>query len=114
MTNTGRKNSDQSDKRADYSNAEPTCGPDTIPGEVFQNCESTARDLYDLLKLIWTREYVPPALVRDSFIMLYKNKGSVNDPSKYRYIGLLPHTYKILSLIMLERITKECAKFLSD
>ena len=49
------------------------------------------------------------ALVRAAFILLFKNKGSVNDPSKYRCIGLLPRTYKILSLVMLERIINECS-----
>ena len=90
------------------------CGPDEIPAEVWLNCEAAARELYQLLKIIWAREYIPPELVRASFIMLYKNKGSVNDPSKYRCLALLPHAYKILSLIMLERIEKECADFLSD
>ena len=90
------------------------CGPDGIPSEVFTHCETAATELYNLLRIIWEREYVPPALVRASFIMLFKGKGSVNDPSKYRCIGLLPHAYKILSLVMLERIAKECADFLSD
>ena len=62
---------------------------------------------------IWV-SYVPPELVRASFVMLFKNKGSVNDPTKYRCIGLLPHSYKILSLILLERIQRECSGFLSD
>ena len=35
------------------------CGPDGIPGEVFCNSEAAARELYDLLTLIWEREYVP-------------------------------------------------------
>ena len=33
--------------------------------------------------------------------MMFKNKGSVNDRSKYRCVGLLPHAYKKMSLIML-------------
>ena len=90
------------------------CGPDGIPGEVFYNCESAARELYNLLKIVWEREYVPPEMVRAAFIMLYKNKGSPDDLKKYRCIGLLPHTYKILSLVLLERIMKECAGFISD
>ena len=93
---------------------EKACGPDGIPGEVFYNCENAATELFNLLKIIWEREYVPPALVRAAFIMLYKHKGSTNDLKMYRCIGLLPHSYKILSLIMLERIMKECSKFLSD
>ena len=90
------------------------CGPDGIPGEVFCECEQAARELYRILNMIWSREYVPPELVRASFVMLFKNKGSVNDPSKYRCIGLLPHSYKILSLILLERIQNECGHYLSD
>ena len=90
------------------------CGPDEIPGEVYYNSQTAAIELYELLKLIWEREYVPAELVRASFVMLYKNKGSANDLSKYRCIGLLPHAYKILSLIMLERIANECSEFLAD
>lgn len=90
------------------------CGPDGIPGEVFTNCEAAARELYKILKMIWEHEYVPPELVRASFIMLFKNKGSINDHSKYRCIGLLPHAYKILSLVMLERLMNECGHYLSD
>ena len=90
------------------------CGPDGIPGEVYYNSQTAALELYQLLKVIWEREYVPAELVRASFVMLYKNKGSANDPSKYRCIGLLPHAYKILSLIMLERIADECSEYLAD
>ena len=46
--------------------------------------------------------------------LCYKHKGNVNDPKMYRCIGLLSHAYKILSLIMLERISEECLGFLSD
>lgn len=38
-------------------------GPDGIPGEVFLNSETAARELYDLIKLIWDREYMPPEMV---------------------------------------------------
>ena len=47
------------------------CGPDGIPGEVFSECEPAARELYRILNMIWSREYVPPELVRASFVMLY-------------------------------------------
>ena len=91
------------------------CGPDEIPGEVYYNCENAAHELFNLLKTIWEREYVPPDLVRAAFIMIFKNKGSPNDLTKYRCIGLLPHAYKLLSLVLLERIImSECSDFLSD
>ena len=38
---------------------------------VFYIWEAAARELYDLLSLIWEREYVPSALVRTSFIMFF-------------------------------------------
>lgn len=46
--------------------------------------------------------------------MLFKN-GDSNDLMRYnRCLGLLPHSYKVLSLIILERLQKECSKYLAD
>ena len=89
------------------------CGPDGIPSEVFKNCEAAARELYEVLSIIWKQEYVPPVLIRASFIMIFKG-GNSNDYMRYRCLGLLPHSYKILSLIMLERLQKECSSYLAD
>ena len=46
--------------------------------------------------------------------MIYKRKGSSDDPTKYRCIGLLNSTYKVLSAVMLKRITRETAGYLQD
>lgn len=89
------------------------CGPDDIPSEVFKHCDAASTALFQILCRMWELEYVPAELVRAAFVMLYK-KDSVNNPSDYRCIDLLPHSYKILSIIMLDRITKECSDFLSD
>ena len=62
---------------------------------------------------MWELEYVPEKLVRAAFVILHK-KADTNDPSNYRCIGLLPHSYKVLSIIMLDRIVRECSHFLSD
>ena len=70
--------------------------------------------LQKLIQAIWLTEEVPEEFAKATFVMLYKNKGSSNDPAKYRCIGLLPHAYKLLSLVMLERIMKECESYLSD
>ena len=48
------------------------------------------------------------------FKMIYKRKGSSDDPSKYRCIGLLNSAYKVLSAIMLKRITAETQGYLKD
>lgn len=46
--------------------------------------------------------------------MLFQNKGSTNDPSKYRCIGLLNHSYKLLTTIMLTRLLNCSESFLKD
>ena len=49
--------------------------------------------LRQLLQKIWDKEEVSESFARATFVMLYKNKGSTDDPSKYRCIGLLSHAY---------------------
>ena len=46
--------------------------------------------------------------------MIYKKKGSHNDCSKYRAIGLLNHAYKIMSVVLLRRLVRECHEFFSE
>ena len=46
--------------------------------------------------------------------MLYKNKGSSNDPSKYRCIGLLSHAFKVFQQCLLEQLEVETEGYLSD
>ena len=56
------------------------CGPDGIPAEVFKCvpiCQST---LVALLQRIWADEDVPEDFAKAVFVMLFKNKGSPNDP----------------------------------
>ena len=57
---------------------------------------------------------MPEAFGVAIFKMIYKRKGSPNDPSKYRCIGLLNAAYKVLSAVMLQRLTRETDKFLKD
>ena len=70
--------------------------------------------LFNFLKKVWDKESVPPNLALCIFVMMYKNKGSPDDCSKYRALGLLNHAYKIMSVILLRRLVKECAGFFSD
>ena len=53
---------------------------------------------------MWTEEEVSQSFGQAVFVMLFKNKGSSNDPSKCRCVGLLNHDYKTLSIIILGRI----------
>ena len=91
-----------------------TPGIDGIAAEVWKN-SPTARDaLFEFLQAVWKKETVPANLAVCVFVMLWKNKGSKNDLSKYRAIGLLNHAYKILSVILLKRLVSECSAFFSD
>ena len=89
-------------------------GPDNIPSEVWQNSTVAQEALFEFLKEVWRKERVPAELALGIFVMIYKNKGSQDDCSKYRAIGLLNHAYKILSVILLRRLERECAKFFTD
>ena len=46
--------------------------------------------------------------------MLYKGKGSSDDPTKYRCLAMLNHAYKALSQCLLVRIEKETQSYLSE
>ena len=46
--------------------------------------------------------------------MLFKNKGSREDPIRYRCIALLNHAYKVLSIILLGRMVGISEAFLKD
>ena len=89
-------------------------GPDGIPAVVYKNSTLAQHELFFFLRQVWRHECVPKNLVLCIFVMLYKRKGSSNDPSCYRAIGLLNHSFKILSICLLKRVVNECEWFLSD
>ena len=71
----------------------------------YKSCPIIKEELFNLLQFMWNEEEVIPTnLVTANFRMLFKGKGSHNDPSKYRCIALLNHTYKILSNSLLGRL----------
>ena len=90
------------------------CGPDAIPAELYKHSAVCRGMLQHLLQKIWLTEEVPVEFAKASFVMLFKNKGSSDDPSKYRCIGLLPHAYKVFHQCLLERIEAETGAYLSD
>ena len=53
-------------------------------------------------------------LVLCMFVMVYKKKGSSEDCSKYRALGLLNHAYKIMAICLLNRMNTETDWFLSE
>ena len=60
------------------------CGPDNIPAEIYKRSEICKELIVKMLQKIWSNEEVPDQFARAVFAMLFKNKGSANDPKKYR------------------------------
>ena len=89
-------------------------GPDGVPAEVFKYCKGARDALFQVIKRIWDEERLPEGFACANFVMLFKNKGSPDDPSKYRCLGMLNHSYKVLSQCMLARMQKETMGFLPD
>ena len=88
-------------------------GKDGIPAEVFKKSVVAKDILFEFLQKVWNKECVPAELAIGVFVMLYK-KGSPDDFANYRCICLLNHAYKILSVVLMKRLVKECEGFLSD
>ena len=89
-------------------------GPDGVATIVYKRCPLIRDELFRLLNFMWDEEVVPVSLATANFKMMYKHKGSSNDPSKYRCIALLNHAYKVLSYIILGRLMKTSDNFLQD
>ena len=64
---------------------------------------ATKQELFAIMRLLWQTEATPPALVRGTFVMLYK-KGPRDNFGNYRAIGLMCHSYKLLSMLVLHRM----------
>ena len=89
-------------------------GPDGIPAEAIKYCPAIKEELFHFLNFIWVHERLPTNLVQAEFKMLFKGKGSPDDPTKYRCIGLLNHAYKLLAHIILSRLLIPSEGYLKD
>ena len=63
---------------------------------------------------MWCDETIPADFAQTKFVMIYKQKGSSDDPSKCRCLGMLNHSYKTLSQCLLARLVRETDGFLPD
>ena len=93
-------------------NAKST-GPDGIPAEVWKHSQLAKEELYFFVSALWQSEKIPKNFALCAFVLLYK-KGPKNMCANYRALGLLNHSYKILSVCLLNRLVKETSWFLSD
>jgi len=66
-----------------------------------------------LIISIWNKDELPEVWKESIMVPIYK-KGDKTDCSNYRSISLLPTTYKVLSNILLSRLTPYAEEIIGD
>ncbi len=94
-----------------HDNKEPGC--DGIPIEAYRDSPTAKQEHFAIVRLMWQTEAIPPALVRGTFVMLYK-KGPRDNFGNYRAIGLMCHSYKLLSMLVLHRMHDDVESRLAE
>jgi hypothetical protein len=80
-------------------------GSDQILAELIQAGGETLRsELHRLINSVWNKEELPNQW-KESIIIPVHKKGDKTDCSNYRGISLLSTSYKILSNILLPRLS---------
>jgi len=81
-------------------------GTDQIPAELIKAGGRTIRsEIHKLITSIWNKEELPEEWKESIIVPIYK-KGDETNCNNYRGISLLPTKYKILSNILLSRLTQ--------
>ena len=78
----------------------------TDSADVLKNMKVVAErtEVHKLINSIWNTEILPEVWKESIIIPIYK-KGDKTDCSNYRHLTLLSSTYKIVSNILLSRLT---------
>jgi hypothetical protein len=88
-------------------------GVDQIPAELIQaEGEIFRSEIHKLTKLIWKKGL--PHQWKESIVVPTHNKGDKTDCSNYRGNSLLSNSYKILSSILLSRLTPYADEIIGD
>jgi hypothetical protein len=89
-------------------------GVDQIPAELIRVGGETLRsEIHKLIKLIWKKEELPHQW-KESIVVPIHKKGNKTDRSNYQGISLLSTSYKILSNILLARLTPYTDEIIGD
>jgi hypothetical protein len=89
-------------------------GVDQIPAELIQAGGGTLRsEVHKLIRLIWNKEELPHQW-KESIVIPIHKKGDKTDCTNYRGISLLSTAYKILSNILLARLTPYADEIIGD
>ena len=74
--------------------------------ECYLASETARGHLFDFIRQVWREEEVPESLVLGVFVPIFK-KGQADDMKNYRFICLLNHAYKVLSLYLLSQLRRQ-------
>ena len=89
-------------------------GIDQILAELAKEAGRTIRyQIHKLIDSIWNKEELPEEW-KESIIVPIHKKGDKTDCNNYRGISLLPTVYKILSNILLSRLTPYAEEIIGD
>jgi hypothetical protein len=89
-------------------------GADQIPVEPIQaGGEKLHSEIHKLIKLIWNKEELPH-LWKESFAVPIHKRGDKTDCINYRGISLLSTSHKILSNVLLARLTPYADEIIGD
>ena len=87
-------------------------GIDAITNEVLRAPSiMLTRYLFLLFTVSFSRAQIPDEWRHCQILPLYKNKGSITDPNKYRGIALLTNLYKMYTNIICRRLYAWCDEF---
>jgi hypothetical protein len=88
-------------------------GVDKIPAELIQaGGEILHSEIHKLIKLTWNKEL--PHQWKESVVVPIHRKGNKTDCSNYRGISVVSTSYKILSNILLSRLTPYADEIIGD
>jgi hypothetical protein len=88
-------------------------GVDQIPAEIIQAGGETLRsEVHKLIKLVWNKEL--PHQWKESTVVPIHKKGDKTDCSNYRAVSSLSTSCKILSNILLARLTPYAHGIIGD
>jgi hypothetical protein len=89
-------------------------GTDNIPAELIKaGGETLYSEIHRLICCIWNKEELPQQWKQSIIVPIYK-KGDKTDCNNYRGISLLSTAYKILSNILLARLTPYVNEIIGD
>jgi len=88
-------------------------GIDKIPALIKAGSWTIQSEIHTLINSVWNKEELPGEWTESIIVPIYK-KGGKTDCSNYRGISLLSTTYRILSSILLSKLTPYTEEIIGD